>query len=238
VKKATKDLASSQQDLIIVKSGITEIDQLLKAYEQGLQTIGDPASFKTFADQKESMAEAALGAAGTAALDATVKKFETDLKPLNDEVKKRTVARNSALDDNDKAQQAATVGQNTYNAAKDTLAKAQLIVADIKNLQKQINASSDTGNFAGMYFLVLEMRSDLSTLNLPKKEDLKTTLTTALLALETAGRDAREKKDALDQAQADLASALKALDDKVAGRRAALLAQIQNPPTPKSAARP
>ena len=205
IDQLSRALASWQQDINVLQTGIADIDQVVKAYTQGIQALGDTSGFQSFVTQKGSMAAAALGTAGTAVVDAKVAQYDADVQSLTKNIPVLQASADQALSAYQTAlngANGATDAQKAYNDAKGALSEAQTIVADIKNLQKQIVAASDSGDSGTMYFLVGEMSSQLSNLKLPSPAELKTQLTTALMALEGALKKSRDAKDASDQRKA------------------------------------
>jgi|GEM_PF-6004364 len=228
IDQMAKASSSYQQDITVLESGLAEVDQVGKAYSQGIQAIGDLASLRTFVNQKSSMAIAAVGTAGKAALDAIVASYDADVQTQSKSLAVLQAARDQALSAHETALKTANEKQAAYNSAKTTLSRVQAGVADIKNLKNQLGSASDSGNFASMYLLVGEMSSALNALTIPTPGDLQTQLATVLLELKVALSDVRDKKEAWDKAQAALAGAQKKLDDSKTGRRAALLEAVKD----------
>jgi DNA repair exonuclease SbcCD ATPase subunit len=227
IDQMSKASSAYQQDITVLESGLAEVDQVVKAYAQGVQALGDPASLRTFVDQKGSMAVAAVGT-GKADLDAIVARYDADAQTQSKSLADLQAARAQALSAQETALRTANDKQAAYNAAKASLSRVQAGVASIKNLQKQIGSAADSGNFGSMYLLVGEMRSALDALAIPSPADLQTQLATALLELKAALQDTREKKVALDQATAAVAVAQQKLDNSRASRLASLLDAVKN----------
>lgn len=241
IDQMTKDIASIKQDIVVLESGLSEVDQIVKAYTQGIQAIGDQSDMSKFVDQKSSMAVAALGA-GKAAIDKIVTDFDTDVQAQNKSIADLQTASDQASAAHATAVQTAGDKQLAYNSAKTTLSRIQAGVTDLKNLKNQLNSAEDSGNYGSMYLLVGEIRSALNALVVPTPADLQAQLSKALLELKAALNNVRDKKEASDRAQAALAGAQKKLDDAKTGRRASLLEAVKNwkpaPPQPPAPAQP
>jgi chromosome segregation ATPase len=227
IDQMVKSTASQQQDITVLESGLGESDQAVKAYAQGLQSLGDPDSLRTFVDQKSSMAVAALGT-DLGAINDLIAHMDDDIQNQVRSIPDLQAASDRAASAHAAAQQVAGAKQADYHGAKGTLARIQAGVTELKNLKNQVNAAAESGNFAGMYVLVGEMKSALKALDVPTAADLQAQLAKGLMDLKAALQDARVKKEALDNAQADLVAARKKLDDTRAGRRGLLLDAVKN----------
>ena len=242
IDQMTKDIASIKQDIVVLESGLSEVDQIVKAFTLGIQGVGDQSSIRTFVDQKSNMAVAALEAGNKAAIDKIVTDFDADVQAHSKSMADLQTASDQAGAAHATAVQTAGDKQAAYNSAKTTLSSVQTVVADLKNLKNQLNSAENSGDFGSMYVLVGEMRSALNALAVPTPGDLQARLSKALLELKVALNDVRDKKEASDRAQAALAGAQKKLDDAKTGRRASLLEAVKNwkpaPPQPPAPAQP
>jgi DNA repair exonuclease SbcCD ATPase subunit len=230
----TKEIAGWQQDISVLQTGISDIEQTVKAYTQAVQSAGDLDALQSFIHRENDMAVAAVGA-GKRVVDEIVKDYDTDLEHQTKNVGDLQKYHDQAASDYAQAQKTAADKQAAYDQLKSLVARFQAWVADVKNLKTQVLAAADTGNYGAMYFLVGEMKSVAAKLEAaPSADDFRNQLTNALSDLQQAKKDMRNKKAKLDDLTAQLAAAQKALSSAQAGRRAALLDAIkkQVPPEP------
>jgi chromosome segregation ATPase len=227
----TKANAAIKLDISALTTGLGEVDQVVNAYTQAYKTISDKTGTQTFVTQQTSMALAAVGS-GKDWLDGQVSKVDGDIKAQSDAITAADTGLQAVSDKAATAQAAALKTANdkqaAYDAAKGTLARAQAVVADLAALKTQVTSAADAGSFGTMYILLLEMSSDLNSLNTPDPKDLQTALNQALSDLKDAKADLRDKKDAADAASAALATAQKKVADTKNARRATLLAKVKD----------
>jgi DNA repair exonuclease SbcCD ATPase subunit len=226
-----------QQDIAVLESGLAEVNQIVSAYTRGTEAIKDLSSLKTFIDQKSNIAAAAIGSSGKAAVEAIVAQYDGDVTAQTKSVADLQAASAQATSAHDAALADANAKKAAYNTAKTTLSRIQAIHTDLQNLQKQVGSAANEGNLGAMCFLTDEMRSGLTALVTPSAADLQNQLSSALLDIKTALKAARDKKTALDEAQAAVTAAQKKLDSSKTNRRASLLESVKSvkaQPTPPS----
>lgn len=142
-----------------------------------------------------------------------------------------------------------TLQETTIPALQDAYEKAKAVTAEKKkDYDKQVNlAQSDNdllkdlatlhalieaeyakGNYARMYFLILEMKDALDQLgeNVPDLKEYEKRVNAAATALSAATDDEAMAKADLDNANAKLESKQKELKDKTDNRRKNILASI------------
>src|SRR5260370_8129618 len=61
IAQITKAIAVSQQDIGVLESGLSDIDQTVNAYTQVIKAAGDLRSLKRFIDQEQETATSAVG---------------------------------------------------------------------------------------------------------------------------------------------------------------------------------
>jgi len=219
--------AAIQQKITVLESGLSEVDQVVTSYAQGYETISDQSALRSFIEQQQRMALAAIGA-GKTGLDAVVTGIDTDIKTQGASIQELQTANDKAITAQNDALKAASDAQAAYDAVKTTLNKAQEVVADLNSLKTLVNSAVDAGSFGTMYILLGEMTARLGEFNLPKPSDLQTQLSKALWGLQTALSDLRDKKQVATDASDALGAAQKRLDAAKEGRRASLLAAVKD----------
>jgi hypothetical protein len=238
VTQITKAIAVGQQDIGVLESGLSDIDQTVNAYVQAVKAAGDVKSFNTFIDHEGAIATAAVGA-GKADLDNDITASDNEITKQKAIVDADKTAGDKAAKAYADAQNAAGEKQRNYDGDKATVGVFQAWVADLKTLKTQVTAAAGVGNFGAMYLLVHEMAVVWAKLiQLTTPDAIRDLLVTALSELQTAKSDLRDKKDAVDAAAAQLLADQKKLDDLTKGRRAALLDKVKDwkPPAARAPA--
>lgn len=210
-----------------------EIEQKAPAYEKTRPGLEEQRNnFETFITAKKKPLEDILP--NKQAVIDEKKAGEKQLQDMKSQIEQTTNLIDQKQDALKAAQKKLDATKSEYAAKLDLAGSLAKELRDLQDLEKLADQENDRNNFARMYFYVLEMETKLAEATIPTAAAYRNAVEGAATSLAQAIEDSRQKKEDLDNANADLKAKQAEYEDAKAKRRQSTVTKIPEgvPPAP------
>ena len=211
------DLSTTVQQ---VKTTVTNFGAGLKDLHTRLQAL------EYFYHQKSKMILAAIGDK-KAPIDDLVRLYDEEIGRMQDRLRELDERQSAAQEESNEAARVQNARQKEYDTVNNYQQDVTNKLTEMEALRVDITQADDITDVATMYFLVLEFHARLRETQIISQHQLSMDLRQKLGELEAAKEHARTKSAALSAVQGEYAAYKTDLDNKRAGRRTKLLAEVE-----------
>lgn len=220
----TKQRDTLKQDIEGLELAVTELTQIVAAYEQAAKGLEkEKHELDLYVATKTPMLEVAVKEKKHKIL-RIIEGVECEIRDARDRLEQLEQEAKAAEKDAASAKKYEEQEQASYTALKDSYKQIEAKLKQFKALRDTIEKDYDEKNkVAEMYFLMKELRAELSAIKILPKEELERELYAAWHRLKKAKNRLREATARQDAATEAVAKAKKTLETLTANRRRTIL---------------
>jgi len=222
--KETQDL---QADISELQKTVEDVKATLADYATKLKDLQTRLhSLQYFYDQKHKMIMAAIGDK-KGPIDELIREYDHEIEHMQGRLEELGESLAKATEESHRSDAVQNTKQNDYNEAKAYTQDVKGKLDDMDALRTSITKADDATDVASMYFEVLEFHNVLAKTEIVSQHELASDLKQKLGELEAAKEHARVRSAAMNNLQTEYNSQQTKLQNKISGRRQALLTAIQ-----------